>query len=365
MSTSLPAINILIILFLCGTAGMVGQGIRAVIGLQKAGYLNLDSNNTKASFSASYMIVTLMIGFIAGCVSALILGFDQFSGGVDPKTLLAVVAAGYAGVDFIEGSFNSFIRQAIAPESGKNDGNQPEPPAKTQTVQSPQQDIHSGLAITTDYSLSLPTSQPLAYALKQASKHIDTDKWVPVLNHAFQKFEVNTDRRVAAAIGQFMAEAGETFQDLRENMRYTTLRQLMKVFGNHFKDEKEAQMYLGQPERLGNLVYANRLGNGSVESGDGYRYRGRGLIQLTGKTEYQQFADDMQISVEQAAEWCETPEGAAISACWYLKTRHCLADADRWDLEALTLKVNGKAKVNLAGRIAYAETILRALAHTH
>ncbi|VDR24896.1 Predicted chitinase [Raoultella terrigena] len=122
-----------------------------------------------------------------------------------------------------------------------------------------------------------------------------------------------------------MVEAGLTFSELEENLRYTTLSQLKKIFGRHFKDDQEAEQFLRQPMKLANRVYANRLGNGDEASGDGYRYRGRGLIQLTGKSEYQEFAKFINMSVEEAAEWCNTPEGAAVSGCWYLKTRNCFA----------------------------------------
>ncbi|PKH21271.1 hypothetical protein CIG19_15795 [Enterobacterales bacterium CwR94] len=357
MNMLLTAPNVLIILTLCGTAGMIGQGIRAIIGLHKAGYLKLDNNAMKANFSASYLMITLMIGFIAGCLSGLALGLEEFAGVIDGKKLLTLVAAGYAGVDFIEGTFNSVIKTNTTPSPSPSDTR-----SEVIAATPPHTPVESTTAVTREPPRAItPSGNPLAQALKRASPRLDTDRWVPALNNAFAKFDVNTERRVAAALGQFMVEAGPTFSELKENMRYTTLRQLMRIFGRHFSSEQEAQTYLGQDKKLGNLVYANRLGNGDVASGDGFRYRGRGLIQLTGKTEYQAFANYMDMPVEEAAEWCETEEGAACSACWYLKTRQCLPDADRWDLEALTAKVNGRAKVDLAKRIAYAETLLQAL----
>ncbi|UVC31686.1 hypothetical protein [Pantoea sp. SOD02] len=355
MSIPLTAPNVLTILALCGTAGMIGQGIRATIGLHKAGYLNLDGNAAKADFNASYLMVTLMIGFIAGCMSGIALGLNDLNGEIDAKKLLALVAAGYAGVDFIEGAFNSVVKTSTGSQPQQINSDVASSDSDNPTLSKLSSSITSNF-------IAIPPAEPLAIALKKVSPGLDTDRWVPALNYAFEKFEINSDRRIAAAIGQFMVEAGPTFHEIKENMRYTTLRQLMRIFDRHFANEQEAQTYLGQDQKLGNLVYANRLGNGDVASGDGFRYRGRGLIQLTGKAEYQEFANYVNLPVEEAAEWCETEQGAASSACWYLKTRNCLPDADRWDIDALTTKVNGKAKVDLAKRIEYAEKILTIIA---
>lgn len=354
-------------LILCGVAGMVGQGIRAVVGLRKAGYLQLEAGDSKQNFSASYLMVTLMIGFIAGSLSGITMGLDTFAGKFPAESLMAVVAAGYAGVDFIEGSFNSRIKSAVSPYIGpdakKADGGgsvgsigtgDDTPPAHVSPA-SPKPAPEADPAYTT-----LPQS-PLASALKQVSPRLNIDIWAPALGNAFNHYEIHSERRVAAAVGQFMVEAGSTFSELEENLRYTTLNQLIKIFGRHFKDDQEAEQFLRQPMKLANRVYANRLGNGDEASGDGYRYRGRGLIQLTGKSEYQEFARFINMPVEEAAEWCTTPEGAAASGCWYMKTRNCLPLADNWDLVTLTERVNGKAKVNLEDRIAFSKAMLKAL----
>lgn len=354
-------------LVLCGVAGMVGQGIRAVVGLRKAGYLQIEAGDSKQNFSASYLMVTLMIGFIAGSLSGLTLGLDTFAGKFPSESLMAVVAAGYAGVDFIEGSFNSRIKSAVSPYIGpdakKTDGggtvgsvstgNSPAP-APVSTAQ-------SEATSATDPASTIPPQSPLGSALKQVSPRLNIDIWAPALANAFDHYEIHSERRIAAAVGQFMVEAGSTFSELEENLRYTTLNQLIKMFGRHFKDDQEAEQFLRQPIRLANRVYANRLGNGDEASGDGYRYRGRGLIQLTGKSEYQEFAKFINMPVAEAAEWCKTPEGAAVSGCWYLKTRNCLPLADNWDLVTLTERVNGKAKVNLDDRIAFSKAMLKAL----
>ncbi|MGK3191072.1 glycoside hydrolase family 19 protein [Enterobacter soli] len=361
LGTALPA------LILCGMAGMVGQGIRAIVGLRKAGYLQIEAGDSKQNFSASYLMVTLMIGFIAGSLSGLTMGLDTFAGKFPTESLMAVVAAGYAGVDFIEGSFNSRIKSAVSPyigpDANKTDAGGTAGSADTgnATASAPVPSPPPQPAPAPASASTIPPQSPLGSALKQVSPRLNIDIWAPALANAFTHYELHSDRRIAAAVGQFMVEAGSTFSELEENLRYTTLSQLMKIFGNHFKDEQEAELFLRQPVKLANRVYANRLGNGDEASGDGYRYRGRGLIQLTGKSEYQEFAEFINMPVEEAAEWCKTPEGAAVSGCWYLKTRNCLPLADDWDLVTLTERVNGKAKVNLEERIAFSKSMLKAL----
>ncbi|WP_313687359.1 hypothetical protein [Pantoea sp.] len=367
LASALPA------LLLCGIAGMTGQGIRAVVGLRKAGYLQIENKDDTQNFSASYLMVTLMIGFIAGGLSGITIGLDRFSTTFDSELLMAVVAAGYAGVDFIEGSFNSRIKTAISPYIGTS-SSPGEISEKSDSQNNGKQDARSSINMM-EQPIAIPpvvdsgvktggatTPQTiLEKALKQTSPHLNTDIWVPVLTHAFEKFELNSSQRVAAALGQFLVEAGPTFSELEEHLYYTTLNRLMKIFGRHFKDEQEAEQFLRQPIKLANRVYANRLGNGDEASGDGYRYRGRGLIQLTGKTEYQDFANYLNMPVEEAAEWCKSPEGAAVSGCWYLKSRKCLPLADSWNLVTLTERVNGTAKINLEDRIAYSKAMLKAL----
>ncbi len=107
----LTATNVLPALLLCGLAGMVGQGMRAIVGLNKTGELEPGKIAHLPSFNLAYLSVTLMIGFIAGCLSGLIIGIGDFINQLEIDKLFAVVSAGYAGVDFIEGSFNLIIRQ--------------------------------------------------------------------------------------------------------------------------------------------------------------------------------------------------------------------------------------------------------------
>jgi putative chitinase len=118
-----------------------------------------------------------------------------------------------------------------------------------------------------------------------------------------------------------------------------------------------AQQYAALPnkqEAIANLVYASRMGNGDTESGDGYRFRGRGLIQLTGRDNYTFFAGSLGISVEEASEYLDTFEGAAQSACWFWETNSLNQWADEGDILTLTKRING-GTIGLEDRIKHYE----------
>jgi predicted chitinase len=165
---------------------------------------------------------------------------------------------------------------------------------------------------------------------------------------------------VAAAIGQFLVEAGAGFQELTENLNYAHADRIYSVFHGQFPDVASAEPYVGKPQELANEVYANRNGNGDVESGDGYRFRGRGLIQLTGRAEYTEFAIAMGMTPDQASDYCATPEGAAMSGYWYLSANGCVPLADAMAWAAITRKVNGAAMEGNGQRIACTEAMLKA-----
>ena len=131
------------------------------------------------------------------------------------------------------------------------------------------------------------------------------------------------------------------------------------MFSKYF-DLPTAQQYCALPnkqEAIANKIYANRMGNGDEASGDGYRYCGRGLIQVTGKSNYTDFADSLQISPEDAAEYMQTFEGAAQSACWFWETRKLNDYADRGDIKGMTKIING-GYIGLEDRISHFEHAL-------
>jgi predicted chitinase len=335
--------------------GLLGQGVRAVIGLKNAGATNVTSPTQQSEFSAAYLTLSLMIGFIAGVLAGLATGLQGFITGVTLAKILSVAAAGYVGADFVENSMSLVI-----PKSGGL------PPVRQgQAFQVPP-GMPTPEAQTAAITASAPVLGPagivgaianaqnsLSAALHVVANQVDTGKWAPALTDAFLKYDLNTPKRKAAAIGQFLVEAGDNFGELTEDLYYTHVEAIMSAFGSHFTDATDATGYLRNPSKLANKVYANRLGNGDEASGDGFRYCGRGLIQLTGKDEYTQFAATIGQSVSEAAAYCGTAEGAAMSGCWYLSSRNCLTFADSWDIKTITRLVNGRAMLGLVSCLSF------------
>lgn len=165
------------------------------------------------------------------------------------------------------------------------------------------------------------------------------DQWHHALSQLLPDYEINTPQRIAAFIAQCAHESGN-FIFLSENLNYKA-ESLMKIFGKYFKDIDTAKAYEKKPEKIANKIYADRMGNGNEASGDGYKYRGRGLIQLTGKTNYTWFAASLEISPEEAAQYTQTFEGAAQSACWFWETNKLNQYADSGDILTMTKRING------------------------
>jgi putative chitinase len=187
------------------------------------------------------------------------------------------------------------------------------------------------------------------------------DQWHSALSQLLPDYNINTPQRIAAFVAQCAHESGN-FMVLRENLNYRapTLR---KIFPKYFPTDAMAAEYASKPNRqeaIANLVYANRMGNGPPESGDGWRYAGKGLIQLTGKSNYTWFAASLQISVEEASEYLLTFEGAAQSACWFWETNNLNQWADKGDILTLTKRING-GTIGLEDRIKHYEHALHVL----
>lgn len=163
--------------------------------------------------------------------------------------------------------------------------------------------------------------------------------WYSAMIDALPQYEINTVERVSAFIAQCAHESGG-FIFLSENLNYKA-ESLIKVFPKYFKDIGTAKAYEKKPEKIANKIYADRMGNGNEASGDGFKYRGRGLIQLTGKTNYTWFAASLEITPEAAAEYMATFEGAAQSACWFWETNKLNQWADKGDIEKMTKIING------------------------
>ena len=191
------------------------------------------------------------------------------------------------------------------------------------------------------------------------------DYWHKALAQLLPDYEINTPERIAAFVAQCAHESGG-FTALKENLNYRW-QTLRKIFPKYFPTDELAQRYAAMPNKqaaIANRVYANRMGNGPEDSGDGYRYCGRGLIQLTGKENYTWFAASLEISVEEAAEYLETFEGAAQSACWFWETNNLNRWADSGGILTLTKRING-GTIGLDDRIKHYKHALHVLGADH
>jgi putative chitinase len=184
--------------------------------------------------------------------------------------------------------------------------------------------------------------------------------WHTALAQLLPQYEINTPDRIAAFLAQCAHESGG-FVFIKENLNYKWAS-LRKVFPKYFPTDALAQQYEKQPEKIANRVYANRMGNGPEESGDGWRFCGRGLIQVTGRDNYSWFAASLQISPEEASEYMETFEGAAQSACWFWESNNLNQWADKRDILTLTKRING-GTIGLEDRKKHYEHCLHILSH--
>ena len=163
--------------------------------------------------------------------------------------------------------------------------------------------------------------------------------WHNALEQLLPDYQIDTPQRLAAFLAQCAHESGG-FLFIKENLNYKW-QSLRKVFPKYFPSDDLAKQYEKQPERIANRIYANRMGNGPEDSGDGYRFCGRGLIQVTGRDNYSWFAASLDITPEEASEYMETFEGAAQSACWFWESNNLNQWADRGDILTLTKRING------------------------
>ena len=182
-------------------------------------------------------------------------------------------------------------------------------------------------------------------------------KWLEPINKAFEQFQINTPKRQAEFLGQCMVESGK-FTHLVENLNYSAQR-LVQVWPAKFRGV-DANAYGGHPEKLANRVYAGIIGNGDEASGDGFKFRGRGVIQLTGRANYKACGVGIGKDLEADPDYVATPEGAVLSAAWYFKSRGLNELADAWNLDEVTHRVNA-AKLGLAERKAFSEQALKVL----
>lgn len=192
---------------------------------------------------------------------------------------------------------------------------------------------------------------------KFAPKIKDPERHASALEDARQTGSVTTPRRLCQFLGQVFVETGG-FASMVENLNYKDPARLDGIFSAvHGSDDAQALIRRG-PEAIANRVYANRLGNGDEASGDGWRYRGSGYKQLTGRTNYRDIGDIVNLDLEGNPELAREPAAAARIAFAFWDARECSPLADLGDVEGVTERINGPAKLGLAERRA---ATLRAL----
>ena len=163
-------------------------------------------------------------------------------------------------------------------------------------------------------------------------------KWLQPLLDTFAKYEINTPQRQSAFIGQCAHESGN-FKVLQENLNYSA-KGLMATWSSRFPDMDTAERYERQPEKIANKVYA-RADMGNTDDGDGWKYRGRGVIQLTGKNNYRACGEALGLDLVENPDLILEPKYACLSAGWFWNKRGLNTLADALDIETITKRVNG------------------------
>jgi putative chitinase len=177
--------------------------------------------------------------------------------------------------------------------------------------------------------------------------------WHEALSQLLPDYDINTPQRIAAFVAQCAHESGN-FMVLKENLNYRAAT-LRKIFPKYFPNDAIANDYatrLNKQMHIASRAYANRMGNGDEASLEGWKFCGRGLIQLTGKNNYQAFADSLEMDIDDVPEYLGTFEGAAQSACWFWETNNLNKWADAGDIKELTRRING-GYIGLEDRIKH------------
>jgi putative chitinase len=193
-------------------------------------------------------------------------------------------------------------------------------------------------------------------------KNKEPQVWADAINEILPDYDINTPKRVAAFLAQCGHESAG-FTTLTENLNYGAAG-LRGIFGKYFKDDATANAYQRQPQKIANKVYSSRMGNGDEASGDGWKYRGRGPIQLTGKDNYTKFANDMFEDPETVMDNPDVvaldKETALTSAVWFWNKNKLNALADIGDIKTMTKRING-GYIGLEDRIKHYDHALHVL----
>ena len=187
--------------------------------------------------------------------------------------------------------------------------------------------------------------------------HID-ESWATPLNETFDRFGITTINQKAMFIGQLSHECGN-FRLLEENLNYRAAT-LMKLWPKRFSTQEIANAYEKNPKKIANNVYSSRMGNRDESSGDGYRFRGRGCIQLTGHANYFHAGKALGVDFVSEPDLVATPRFAALSGGWFWSTHNCNAPADALDYTKVTKIING-GTIGLDDRIKHVQQALAVL----
>lgn len=183
-------------------------------------------------------------------------------------------------------------------------------------------------------------------------------EWTLLLNKWLPKYDITTKNRIACFVGQ-CAHESLNFTKLVENLNYSQ-QGLRKVFPKYFPTDILAAKYARKPEMIANKVYANRMGNLGEASGDGWRYRGTGIIMITGKNNYNAFSLECGKTLAETVEYIKTKEGALHSALWFWKVNGLNVFCDKLDILTLTKRING-GTIGYDSRVAEIQRNLKVL----
>jgi putative chitinase len=172
-------------------------------------------------------------------------------------------------------------------------------------------------------------------------KNIEECKYyIDSINSVLPQYQIDTPIRLAHFLAQILHESGN-FRFKEENLNYS-VQGLRAVFPKYFPNDEIAEEYARKPEKIASRVYGSRMGNGDESSGDGWKYRGRGLIQLTGCDNYKACGSALKLNLTENPDLlCENPEVIVLSACWYWASRNLNVLADNDDILGITKKING------------------------
>ena len=183
-------------------------------------------------------------------------------------------------------------------------------------------------------------------------KNKEIELWYNAMAEYLPKFEITTPARVAGFVAQCQHESAD-FTALQENLNYSA-KGLRSIFGKYFPDDAIANQYAKKAEMIANRVYGGRMGNGPEASGDGYKFRGRGVLQLTGRANYTQCSRDLfgDDTLANDPDLVRTPEYAIITACWFWYKNKLNEICDTGDIVLLSKRING-GTIGLEDRIKH------------